>query len=97
MDAARTVVQDCSPDIFLVFQKKMLSSTIMVILKRNTKGGVLDCCKVSLPGSCGEVNSVASILANFCCQLIILRKQKQKETKPHVDLLNKLGTSSALF
>lgn len=47
-------VQDCSPDIFLVFQKKMLSSTIMVILKRNTKGGVLDCWKVSLPGAVGK-------------------------------------------
>lgn len=34
-----------------------------------------------------EVNSTGSILANFClCQLNILHKQKQNETKPYTDL-----------
>ena len=45
-----------------------------------------------------EVNSAGSILANLCsCQLNVHCKQKQKEKKPHIDLLYKLGASSALF
>lgn len=70
------------PGAFSFLSEEMLSSTIMVILKRNTYSGVLTAVGQFARKVPGEVNSPGSTLASFClCQLNILHnKSKRKQS-----------------